>query len=626
MVNFGTPNISAARALRNPKENPMALKRTLAAAASPHKSGVNTGSLRTYIDSPSHSRASVFRLLAGLFSSLFFISGPAAVQAGERGAVGDLYACTVNSGANPGSILQFDGLTGEFVCIFAEHPPDLPSSLFRPYDLAWAPNGNLWVTSYGTWDDDPKCVIEYDGQTGAFLGYIVQTAGSQIPGSPAISLSLGGPNGNLYLPEDTDTFGAELYEYDRLTHQNLGVAASPSPPMVTPNHGRFTSHGTYLVLGYAAVTVPTVREYDATTFAFIRDLVVESLANRRGVLETPGGGSYLVTQGISYGDRVDEFDVATGALLGMFIPPDPCLSLPWCPCDDPDSCYFDAMQSPVDLAYGPNGHLFVSAEETPVWEYRPAGGCCDWRGAVHEFDPETGEQIRVIGKQAVGGQVNPTMFDQPAGIEFKPLPGDFGMSGAAFQGDWVVNEIDLARFVAALDGSAPAWTTAANLLSFDQERDGEVDCGDWPAFRAAFLASSGYSPEPMLDIHDFVATLLGTGDRPWCFADRNGDGAADGADIALFIERLLLEPACGSPASGDCCAANGTPFCADEACCDSVCAVDDYCCSTEWDSICADQAAADPNCPCGAVTRLAPRRGRHPAFRAGPPGRLIADR
>ncbi|MFM7261919.1 MAG: hypothetical protein ACKO3W_15110, partial [bacterium] len=48
--------------------------------------------------------------------------------------------------------------------------------------------------------------------------------------------------------------------------------------------------------------------------------------------------------------------------------------------------------------------------------------------------------------------------------------------------------------------------------------------------------------------------------------------------------------ACGDPKSGDCCAANGTPSCSDEACCNSVCAADAYCCDVEWDQICADQA------------------------------------
>ncbi len=47
---------------------------------------------------------------------------------------------------------------------------------------------------------------------------------------------------------------------------------------------------------------------------------------------------------------------------------------------------------------------------------------------------------------------------------------------------------------------------------------------------------------------------------------------------------------CGSPESGDCCFANGTPFCSDAECCDLICAADPFCCNTEWDQICADAA------------------------------------
>ncbi|MHC5002024.1 MAG: M43 family zinc metalloprotease, partial [Planctomycetota bacterium] len=48
---------------------------------------------------------------------------------------------------------------------------------------------------------------------------------------------------------------------------------------------------------------------------------------------------------------------------------------------------------------------------------------------------------------------------------------------------------------------------------------------------------------------------------------------------------------CGSPDAGDCFAANGTPACADAACCETVCQADPFCCDVEWDSVCADGAA-----------------------------------
>ncbi|MGA0420338.1 MAG: hypothetical protein ACO3P9_09945, partial [Phycisphaerales bacterium] len=56
---------------------------------------------------------------------------------------------------------------------------------------------------------------------------------------------------------------------------------------------------------------------------------------------------------------------------------------------------------------------------------------------------------------------------------------------------------------------------------------------------------------------------------------------------------------CGDPETGDCCVANGTPFCADGACCNDVCASDPRCCDVEWDANCAELAAT--LCiPCGS--------------------------
>lgn len=45
------------------------------------------------------------------------------------------------------------------------------------------------------------------------------------------------------------------------------------------------------------------------------------------------------------------------------------------------------------------------------------------------------------------------------------------------------------------------------------------------------------------------------------------------------------------PGTGDCFVGNATPGCDDEACCESVCALDSFCCTGTWDEICADAAA-----------------------------------
>ena len=56
-------------------------------------------------------------------------------------------------------------------------------------------------------------------------------------------------------------------------------------------------------------------------------------------------------------------------------------------------------------------------------------------------------------------------------------------------------------------------------------------------------------------------------------------------------------PGCGNLFVGDCCEANGTPYCVDETCCDAVCNADSFCCDNTWDSICANAAAQVCECP-----------------------------
>ena len=463
---------------------------------------------------------------------------------GQRGDVGDLYVCNLREG----NILQYHGLTGEFVCIFAERPPDMGSNDFNPLDLAWV-DGHLWVVSDGANPFEGGAVVEYDGQTGDFLGYVVPPDA----GAAAASLTLGGPNGDMYLTVRTPN-GRLVRRYDRVTREYQGVALDPGPSM-RPNTGRFASHGNYLLLGKANLSpAPVLQEYEPApdgTLMFKRTLHVESFADKYNLIETPDGG-YLITDLLH--SRVDRCDIDTGLFLDVFLPRSPCLDLgPQLPpqCDAADPCYWDAMNVPVDLAYGPDGRLYVSSEQTAVptdasWmEF----SLCKWNlGAVHVFDPQTGEQVQVIGKNGIQSFAvvgDPEHLYKPQGIEFKPLPGDWGASGAAYQGDWNVDEADLARFLVALEdnrrtvGSESSLFLAANLLSFDFDRNGAIDCADWPPFAAAFEASRGYAPSPPLpETSVFIDALLGD-ESAVCVSDCNADGTVDGQDIASYLAAVL---------------------------------------------------------------------------------------
>jgi len=74
------------------------------------------------------------------------------------------------------------------------------------------------------------------------------------------------------------------------------------------------------------------------------------------------------------------------------------------------------------------------------------------------------------------------------------------------------------------------------------------------------------------------------------------------AIVLIALASNAFAQVCGDPASGDCCDANGTPGCDDDACCTLVCGGDPFCCAGVWDATCAATAAAVcsngcPSCP-----------------------------
>jgi len=77
-------------------------------------------------------------------------------------------------------------------------------------------------------------------------------------------------------------------------------------------------------------------------------------------------------------------------------------------------------------------------------------------------------------------------------------------------------------------------------------------------------------------------------------ADLNGDGVIDGSDLGLMLAywgASLLPSHCGDELAGDCSDPGPAPYCADVCCCTQICAIDPRCCVVAWDGICAAFAA-----------------------------------
>ena len=83
-----------------------------------------------------------------------------------------------------------------------------------------------------------------------------------------------------------------------------------------------------------------------------------------------------------------------------------------------------------------------------------------------------------------------------------------------------------------------------------------------------------------------------------------GTPAPGGRAAPVVLRASEADRGCGDPLAGDCCEANGTPYCDNAECCDSVCMQEgfEYCCASAalgWDLFCAMAAQEDPNCNCG---------------------------
>lgn len=406
-------------------------------------------------------------------------------DAGERGAVGDLYVANERMA----NILQFDGLTGDFVCIFASGP-----ELTIPFDVAWAPNGHLWVTNTSNFDA-PNSVLEYDGETGQFLRYIVAPGASFLEDAEDLPcLSFGGQDGNVALVANAGSItDVRVFRIDRTSSACLGTVLEPAPPMDSNDTGRFASNGRYLLLGSShGGPKETFNEYDGSTYQFVRNNAFDT-GHKAGVIESPDHSHYLVSEERFNHNRIDLYDIATGQLDRTLVARSQCL-------DDPTNpCFFEVLNGPWDLAYGPNGHLYVSGSQTFV----PAYPGVDYlsMGAIHEFDPQTGEQVAMFGQHDYfdGVTLDPERLYIPHGIEFKPMPGDYASAGGAFNGDWVVDLNDFEKFLGNSPFSTePVFTgpdvpgkDAHALLSFDFDRDNDIDLADFAAFQRAFGSSIG---------------------------------------------------------------------------------------------------------------------------------------
>jgi RHS repeat-associated protein len=265
------------------------------------------------------------------------------------------------------SILQFDGTTGAFIGYFV--PPG-SGGLFKPNAIIFGPDGDLYVDSYRGGND----VLRFDGRTGAFISTFVP------PGSGGLQAGAGmtfGPDGNLYV---ANTLGNDVLRYDGTTGAFLGtfVSTTSGGPR-EPDSLNFRPDG-YLYVGSFADN--DVLRFDGKTGAFIDTFV------------SPGSGGLQWAQAVVFGSdntiyidglisgTVYRYDASTGAFIDVV-------------------AVGDASDLLGGMLLGPDGDLYVSAQGS---------------SKVFRVDPSTGKTITVFIAAGSGG------LSTAAGSVFSPSP------------------------------------------------------------------------------------------------------------------------------------------------------------------------------------------------------------
>ncbi|MCH2161744.1 MAG: hypothetical protein MK085_07705 [Phycisphaerales bacterium] len=218
----------------------------------------------------------------------------------------------------------------------------------------------------------------------------------------------------------------------------------------------------------------------------------------------------------------------------------------------------------------------TNPQDSPTWGCSSANSCgtpdnidnyMDYSDdlCMEKFTPEQNRRMRCTLEH-----YRPQLFTTGPGCGFS-CTGDFNEDG-------LVDGGDLGLLFAA-------WGPCNNEdpnepCCKDLNGDGEVSGGDL----GALLSSWGECPvDPCADVN--------CNDNDPCTIDTCVDGEC-------FNEKIpdCGGSGCGDPSSGDCTVPNGTPGCEDAECCEIICAADPYCCETEWDEICAGDAAGQKAC------------------------------
>lgn len=199
------------------------------------------------------------------------------------------------------AVLRYDGVTGSFVDTFV---PSGSGGLNSPFDLAFGPDGNLYVSS-----NIGNQVIRYDGSSGAFLDVVV----SGLSSPDGITF---GTDGSLYIANEGTN---ELLRYN--TSGLSAFVTAGSGGLNQPRRGVFGPDGNgdgVQDLYVASQGTGKVLRYDGLTGAFIDVFATTGSTQGPMWLEFGMDNCLYTTARTSSGSlntSLTRFNAATGAFV-----------------------------------------------------------------------------------------------------------------------------------------------------------------------------------------------------------------------------------------------------------------------------------------------------------------------
>jgi streptogramin lyase len=231
-------------------------------------------------------------------------------------------------------VLRFDGATGSFISAFV---PTGAGGLDGPQGIAFGLDGTLYVAA-----EYSHAIHKYDGATGASLG--VLASGLAAPNDITF-----GPDGLLYYMDH----GA-----DRVRRYDVTSSTELAPIMLSDgtHHSHALTFGPdgLLYIGLLDGGPSTIRRLNPATLTDMGTFatLAPGMAGIFG-LEFLPGGDLIVTD--SFAGSIRRFSGASGVELAPFAAP-------------------GSISSPLDMAIGPDGLLYVCSGGLGVQRYDPVTG------------------------------------------------------------------------------------------------------------------------------------------------------------------------------------------------------------------------------------------------------------